>query len=200
MPRKSTSVPKGACPACGRQPLERRYIRDEFDYGPETERVRVVAEAVPVLACPACGEIFYGPEAEQAHHRAICKALGLLTPEQIRGVRERLGLSQGEFARLTGIGVATLSRWEQGRLMQTRSLDRYLRLLDAIPAAVRVLERLRGCSDQLTKPWRCLAMTDSIRSRLARFRRHLCGADPAEGAEPRTSRDGAPPFAESAKS
>jgi putative zinc finger/helix-turn-helix YgiT family protein len=200
MPKESTSVSKGPCPACGRQRLERRYIRDEFDYGPEADRIRVVAEAVPVLVCPACEEIFYGTEAEQVHHRAICKALGLLTPEQIRGVRDRLGLSQEEFARLTGIGVATLSRWEQSRLIQTRSLDAYLHVLDAIPAAIRVLERLRGRSSQPSKPWRCLKTTDRIRSRLARFRLHLRGADPVDSAERRASADGAPAPAESAKS
>jgi len=200
MPKENTSVSKGLCPACGRQPLERRYIHDEFDYGPEAERIRVVAEAVPVLTCPACEEIFYGPEAEQAHHRAICKALGLLTPEQIRGVRKRLGLNQEDFARLTGIGVATLSRWEKGRLMQTRSLDGYLQVLDAIPAAIRVLETLRGHPGQPTKPWRNLIITDPIRSRRARFRLHRCGADPVESAEPEASANGAPSSTESAKS
>ena len=108
MPTEMKGGSEGRCPSCGRQPLERRTIREEFDYGAEDERVRVVAEAVPVLACPACEEVFYGPEAEQAHHRAICKALGLLTPEEIKAVRERLGMNQGEFARLTGIGVASL--------------------------------------------------------------------------------------------
>jgi putative zinc finger/helix-turn-helix YgiT family protein len=132
--------------------LEHRSIRDEFDYGADDERVRVIAEAVPVLACPACGEVFYGPEAEQVQHRAICKALGLLTPEEIKGVRERRGMSQAEFARLTGIGVATLSRWEQGRLMPTRSLDGYLRILDALPAAINILEKLPGRSNHQTKP------------------------------------------------
>ncbi len=145
MRNQSASVAKGLCPACGRQHLENRVIRDEFAYGLEDDRVSVVAEAVPVLACP-CGEIFYGPEAEQIHHRAICKALGLLTPEQIRELRDRFGLSQQEFARLTGIGVATLSRWEQGRLMQTRSMDSYLQILNAVPNAIQALEKLRGHS------------------------------------------------------
>lgn len=200
MPRESTSVSKGQCPACGRHPLERRYIHDEFDYGPEDERIRVVAEAVPVLACPACEEIFYGPDAEQAHHRAICKALGLLTPEQIKKVRERAGMSQVEFARLTGIGVATLSRWEQGRLMQTRSLDGYLQLLDAIPEAIRVLAKLHGRSPRPPKIWRSLKVTAEIRSRLARFQLHRCGADPIDSSEPRTGVRAAPAAAESAKS
>lgn len=120
-----------------------QWIRDEFDYGPSDERIIIVAETVPVLACPACGEVLYGPEAAAVRHQAICHALGLLSPAQIKALRERLGPDQEDFARLTGIGVATLSRWERGRLLQTRALDHYLRLLDALPQAARFLKTLQ---------------------------------------------------------
>src|SRR5207302_1310425 len=132
------------CPSCGYQPLEARQIRDEFEYGPDDERITIVAEAVPVLACPACGEILYGPEAAGVRHQAVCRALHLLSPAEIKALRERLGPDQEDFAWLTGIGVATLSRWERGRLLQTRALDRYLRLLDALPQAARFLKTLEG--------------------------------------------------------
>lgn len=131
------------CPSCGHQPLEARRIRDEFEYGPDDERIMVVAEAVPVLVCPKCGEVLYGAEAAVVRHQAICRALGLLSPAEIKSLRERLGPDQEDFARLTGIGVATLSRWERGRLMQTRALDRYLRLLDALPQATQFLKILQ---------------------------------------------------------
>ena len=125
---------------CVHDDLEPRIIRDEFDYGPENDRIHLVIEAVPVLVCPQCGEIFYGPEAEKAHNRAICKAYHLLASEEVKAIRERLGKTQEEFAELTGIGVATLSRWEKGRLIQTRAHDNYLRILQAVPEAVRLLE------------------------------------------------------------
>src|SRR5947209_17293811 len=131
------------CPSCGHQPLVPQRIRDEFEYGPDDDRIAVVAEAVPVLACPACGETLYGPEAAAVRHQAICRALGLLSPAEIKALRERLGPDQEDFARPTGIGVATLSRWERGRLLQTRALDRYLRLVDALPQAARFLATLQ---------------------------------------------------------
>ncbi len=135
------------CPSCGRGALVARVIRDEFEYGPEDDRITVVAECVPVLECPACGETLYGPDAARARHQAICRALGLLTPEQIKGVREKLGKKQAEFADLTGIGVATLSRWEQGRLIQTRALDRYLRLLQWEDNVQRLRDLEEGAND-----------------------------------------------------
>ena len=129
---------------CVHDDLEPRIIRDEFEYGPENDRIHLVIDAVPVLVCPQCGEIFYGPEAEQAHNLAICRAYHLLSPAEVQAIRERLGKTQEDFAALTGIGVATLSRWEQGRLIQTRAHDNFLRILDALPEAVRHLERLHS--------------------------------------------------------
>ena len=126
---------------CLHDDLEPRIIRDEFDYGPDNDRVKIVIEAVQVLVCPKCGEVFYGPEAEKAQHLAICKAYHLLTPEEIKGVREKLGKTQEEFAELTGIGVEMLSRWEQGRVMQSRAHDNFLRVLRGVPEALVFLER-----------------------------------------------------------
>ena len=140
MSDRTTIQPEIEPPICVHDDLHPQVIRDEFDYGPNNDRIHIVIDAVPVLVCPQCGEVFYGPEAEQLHHRAICKAYQLLTPEEIKNVREQLGKTQEEFAALTGIGVATLSRWEKGRLMQTRAHDNYLRLLNALPEAVHVLE------------------------------------------------------------
>ena len=100
------------------------------------------------MVCASCGEIFYGPEAEHAQHLAICKAYHLLTPEDIKGVREQLGKTQEEFAELTGIGVATLSRWEKGRLMQTRAHDNYLRILQTVPGAIQSLPFRKTAGDE----------------------------------------------------
>ncbi|HEY7153563.1 MAG TPA: type II toxin-antitoxin system MqsA family antitoxin [Gemmataceae bacterium] len=157
------------CPSCGHQPLVAQRIRDEFEYGPDEQRITIVAEAVPVLVCPACGEVLYGPEAAAVRHQAICRALGLLSPAEIKALRERLGPDQEDFARLTGIGVATLSRWERGRLLQTRALDRYLRLLDALPQAARFLETLQKPAQESTTFHLPPEAEAEARARAARF-------------------------------
>lgn len=116
--------------ACDHLSLQGKVIDEIIAYGPPEDRRHIKAKSVPVMVCSDCGETFYGPAAEQAHHRSICQALGLLSPDEIRAIRDRFGESQEAFAQRTGIGVATLSRWERGRLIQTRALDNYLRLLD----------------------------------------------------------------------
>jgi putative zinc finger/helix-turn-helix YgiT family protein len=100
----------------------------------------VVVKRVPVEICTNCGEQYSGPEAARLHHEAICKTFGFLTPREICSLREdQLRLTQEEFAKLTGIGLATISRWECGRLVQNRAMDTYLRLLQANPENVRLL-------------------------------------------------------------
>jgi len=165
------------CSTCGQQTLQFRKIEDEFDYGPDDERIKIIAHAVPVLICqnPDCGETLFGPEAARVRHEAICLALGLLTPNQIKTIRERLAHSQADFARLTGFGVATLSRWERGRLLQTQAFDRYLRILDALPEAVRVLEQLGNHQHTLTErfPGRVFSSKDLAQARQFRLKAAL---------------------------
>src|SRR2546421_12692602 len=103
------------CPSCGQAQLKSCTITDRFEYEGDNGKIQVEAQGVPVQECSACGEKFFGPEAARIRHGAIYRALGLLAPEEIKSIRERLGKTQEEFAELTGIGVATISRWERGR-------------------------------------------------------------------------------------
>ena len=140
-PTESQSVKKSRCPVCGKGQLERRLVTDRFEYAVDDKKTLVEAERVPVEVCNSCNEIFYGPEAARVRHDAACRALGLLTPNEIKGIRESLGMTQEEFAELTGIGQATISRWERGRLLQNRAHDRYLRLLADNAENVRLLKQ-----------------------------------------------------------
>jgi|SRR5579884_2816615 len=129
------------CPNCGHAPLREETITDRFEYRPDGEEpLTVEVPNVPVEVCPKCGEKYLGPAAVRIQHAAVCRALGLLTPAEIQAIRERLGPTQAEFARLTGIGEATISRWERGRILPNRAMDRYLRLLDRNRANVTLLK------------------------------------------------------------
>lgn len=129
------------CPNCGHAPLREETITDRFEYRPDGEEpLTVEVQDVPVEVCPKCGEKYLGPAAVRVQHAAVCRALGLLTPAEIQAIRERLGPTQAEFARLTGIGEATISRWERGRILPNRAMDRYLRLLDRNRANIALLK------------------------------------------------------------
>ncbi len=59
------------------------------------------------------------------------------TPEAIRDLRLRLGLTQAAFGQLVGVGYLTINRWENHPLPPTRpkciALDTIVRVIEAAP-------------------------------------------------------------------
>ena len=102
--------------------------------------------SVPVIHCLECGAKFTDERAEKARHVAICKHQGLLTPEEVKAVRENMGYSRLEFAKAYGIPTASMERWENGRLIQNKSNDLLLRMLGDLNIASRFDQRnLNAC-------------------------------------------------------
>jgi putative transcriptional regulator len=63
-------------------------------------------------------------------------------PIDVRAIRERSGLSQGEFARRFAISPRTLQDWEQRRRDPDSAIRAYLTVIDRDPRAVqRALEQ-----------------------------------------------------------
>lgn len=58
------------------------------------------------------------------------------TPD-VKGIRERMGMSQGAFARAFGISVGTLRGWEQGRRNPQGPACTLLKVMDKEPEAVK---------------------------------------------------------------
>ena len=117
------------CALCGAEGGTRSVQAQQFAYREGAQEILLVAE-VPVISCAHCGETYTGDGAEEAQHDAVCRYLGRLTPEEIRALRDRLGLSQAKLAERTGIGIASIKRWESGALIQNASLDARLRMFD----------------------------------------------------------------------
>jgi putative transcriptional regulator len=54
----------------------------------------------------------------------------------VKGIRERLGLSQSRFAAIIGVSVRTVQNWEQGRREPEGPAKALLRVVDRNPTAV----------------------------------------------------------------
>ena len=126
------------CPDCGGHSFSTVMHSDEFEYGSGDSPVTLHAR-VPVHCCGSCDFEFLGREGRLIKHEAVCRHLDLLTPTEIRSIRERHGMSRTVFAEVTGFGEATLNRWERGAVIQNRANDRYLRVVDS----PEVLDRLK---------------------------------------------------------
>lgn len=67
-----------------------------------------------------------------------------LTPEEIRAIRTRLGLTQAEAGADIGGGPHAFTKYENGSVAPSAGVINLLRLLDAHPEAVRTLNPLRA--------------------------------------------------------
>lgn len=114
----------------------------------KTETIQVRGEdfevVVDSLRCPLCGESFDNPKVDQdpldMAYRKYRARHGLMQPEEIRNLRNRYGLSQEVFAKILGLGVATLKRYERGSL-QNDSLNTTLELIKEPHAFLRLIEQ-----------------------------------------------------------
>lgn len=127
------------CPSCGETEFSVSNEEDRFVYGCDENAVELSA-SVPVHACENCGFQFTSGDAEDIRHEAICRHLGRMPPRKIKELRKANNLTRAEFADITGIGSASLSRWETGQLVQGAAHDNLLYLLLTKPN----LERLAG--------------------------------------------------------
>jgi putative zinc finger/helix-turn-helix YgiT family protein len=83
------------------------------------------------LRCVECGDEAFDPSLNvdpfSLAYRKYRKEYGFLQPEEIREWRKANKLTQGELAKLLGVGGATISRYENGAL-QDPSHEKLLRL------------------------------------------------------------------------
>ena len=90
------------------------------------ETFTVRGEAFEVLThmaiCPQCSQDLYDDELDANTQRLVFDQYrqkhGLLSPVEIREVRERYGLSQKAFSRLLGFGEVTIHRYEMGSIQE----------------------------------------------------------------------------------
>jgi putative zinc finger/helix-turn-helix YgiT family protein len=141
------------CPVCGKGVLH--SIAGEFKTDFEDHRGARRELVVPDLRyekCDACGEEIFDQDASNRISDGQRAALGLLSVDDIRGIRHVLGRTQREMSELLGIGDKTYCRWESGTHFQSEAFDRYLRLLRCEPRTAKVLERIRNEKSAVQEP------------------------------------------------
>src|SRR5687768_14182288 len=118
--RKNRQVTPAECPNCDSIELAENEVLESFPFG---EDEVIIQALVPMISCARCGFSYTDERAERARHAAACAHEGLLTPAEIKMLRVNLGLSRKEFNEAFGIPPASMERWENGRLLQNRSMD-----------------------------------------------------------------------------
>ena len=124
---------KTTCPACGHDEREAQNGTFSMEVPSNIPGGTIEIEDATWEHCHSCGEDFIGDELSQAISATRYQRLGLLTPDQIREVREKTGLSAVEMSQLLNAGEKSFTRWENGKSIQNKSTDTLIRLIDQHP-------------------------------------------------------------------
>lgn len=135
---KTVVLSDDACPTCGTIMTEARAALSLPVNGED-----ISVPKSPHFKCPKCGEVVL----RRDHARALREAAlalyrakhDLLSADEIRAIRERHELTQGQLAALLRLGANTLSRWESGRNVQTAAMDVLMRLIRDVPGTLEYL-------------------------------------------------------------
>ena len=180
--RSTTGLPdaqeKLECPLCSGDKVTTVMHHHTFTYGSEESAIKLTVD-LPVRRCGPCEFEYLDEVAEDLKHEAICQHFGVLSPGEIRRVREHHRMTRARFAEVTGIGEASLNRWENGLTIQTHAYDRYLRLL-ALPGIMQHLwtswtegPSPRPASKTSEKRFRTLEATEDMRRKQEIFQLRL---------------------------
>jgi len=133
---------KKFCPVCG--------IEQETDVIEKEEISNVRGDEIKALAririCCVCGEELFDEELDEENIKRVYDIYrekhGILSPEKIKSIRESYSLSQRAFAKLLGIGEASIVRYETGALPE-KSLSNMIMLLKDPKNMEKLLEKNR---------------------------------------------------------
>lgn len=168
------------CPECGSENVKTNEADYTFTYGTEGDRFELSAR-IPIRECPECGFSFRDCVADDICHEAVCHHLGVMSPRQIKGLRNLYKLTQAEFCEITKLGEATLSRWERGIFIQNEAYDNYLYLLGFRGNLGRLLKRQGKKTPELVTPtgqprFRKIELTEELRRKQKEFELQPCVA------------------------
>lgn len=125
---------------------------------------------IEVMTCKRCGFHVLTDEQSNAYTIASADAYrhrhNLLTTEELKAIRERLGMSFRAFAKYLRVGEASPKRWEAG-LVQDEAMDELIRLKTDLRTARKNLVDLEAKLGSTSTLSRRLVMPPSPFSRLA---------------------------------
>ena len=109
-----------------------------------TYKGQSVTIQMPGWYCADSGESIHTDE-DMAVSDAALKSLKikvekLLTPDEIKRIRQKLGLTQREAGEVIGGGLNAFQKYESGDVLLSKGMSNFLRVLEKHPEEVRELK------------------------------------------------------------
>lgn len=119
------------CHRCGKSTVNMSHVDYHAAVRHDGRLHSFMVQNLEIPVCDSCGEKVFTEDVDRQIKDGLRLHLTLLAPEQIRGALDRIGLTQKELAERLGIAEATISRWVSATQIQSRSLDRLMRVFFA---------------------------------------------------------------------
>ncbi len=122
------------CTECGR---EAESVVGEFivEHSGQTRKV-----SDSYMQCVGCGVVSYVGAQISAHEHAVAACIreidGLLSADELRAIRMKYSLRQIDLEKMLSTGPKTWTRWERGKVPQSKTADKLIRLLAINPSLV----------------------------------------------------------------
>lgn len=117
------------CPECGFENLVETSAPLTEDFKGE----QITVHDVTRYECPRCHEYVISADQSKKMTKQLYSQyrnrFGLLSPSEIKDIRKKYGWNQTEFERVLGVTSPTVSRWESGRIIQTKPVDNLMRTI-----------------------------------------------------------------------
>ncbi len=127
------------CPVCGGGVLHRNVGEVTFSYKGES----ISFDNYVSHVCDSCGEDFVAPGDNVACEKELAAFRnhvdGLLSPQEIRRVREALSLTQTRFAAILGVGAKNFAKYESGAMRPSKTTSHLLRILFHAPSMLELV-------------------------------------------------------------
>lgn len=124
------------CPICDGNLLRKSEQSIITNFKTANKSKDILLENLSFYECKSCGEIIYSREDLQTKEKALKKALekerkarGLLTAKEIKDIRGKYKITQADLEALLGLTPKQVVRWENYRADQSKSLDKFLRIM-----------------------------------------------------------------------
>jgi len=131
------------CPICDEGYLHARLGKNAVEYREHTAELEL-----HYSVCDACDSEQSDAGQLRANKRALMafrkRVDGLLSGAEVRALRERLGISQAEAAKVFGGGPVAFSKYETDDVAQSEAMDKLLRLVSELPEALDYVKRRAG--------------------------------------------------------
>jgi putative zinc finger/helix-turn-helix YgiT family protein len=116
------------CGKCGQTEVRPKAIDYKAEIKHDGKLYEVQVSSLEVPTCAHCQTQWFDAHTDDQINIALRQQIGLLQPEEIRSQRKALRLTQKDLAEKIGAAESSLSRWENGSSIQSKSTDKSLRM------------------------------------------------------------------------